>query len=293
MHTIEKLTYILNKLKIDNSKKIAIDITSGNDFQYYNNALKNINIQNGGSKTIIEFVKYKGKTFTFHKYNVDSTIHYSLHPKNDLNLQPECIWIMVDKQTRSCEIHNISYDDRCFSEEGDIPTGSILLKVALKLIETIKNHYNIKYVQLTDNSRKYCKGTNGIVLADMYTLMYGTTWYGSYGFRPSDEKGKIDEKLNKFYERNKKIINNTMLKDVPQLEKYIIKAFSKIKPEKLHLSNILGVYDKMKNYPLGKFIQTFIKYYDKTCELFSEIYLYLYKDLKLHSFYKHKFIKLL
>jgi hypothetical protein len=58
------------------------------------------------------------------------------------------------------------------------------MKIALKLILKIKDNYKIKYIQLSDNSVKYCNKKHQIDLSMMMTLITGTTWYGKYGFIP-------------------------------------------------------------------------------------------------------------
>ena len=85
---------------------------------------------------------------------------------------------------------------------------------------------------------------------------------------------------------NQKIIQTIKLSDVKQLRKYIIKAYNKIKPNNLHLENILSIYDKFdtKNKLLSEFLKAFLKSYDKTCCLFSEFYLKLSSDIGLTEF---------
>jgi hypothetical protein len=161
------------------------------------------------------------------------------------------------------------------------------MKIALKLIDKIKDKYRLRYIQLTDNSIKICN-TKKINLSIMLTLITGTTWYGKYDFYP---KSKF---YFKEFNNNLKIIKNTKLKEVPQLKKMIIKAHQKSK-SCLDLQKILRNYEKALEDKalLKEYLEYFLSNYDKFCDIFYYFYEDIHKLLNLTSMNGQVFIKLL
>ena len=281
---IDKWSTLLNKIKYNRfresfnkkfgggSKPPRIDITKVKTMEDIKEDTKEISIN---------FNKVK---YIFNTYHDKESVYYRLHQKNS---DMECILIIVDKQSRTCEIHNISYDSRCMpSATMTDKKGSSLMKIALKLIDKIKDKYKLRYIQLTDNSTKICN-TKKIKLGTMLTLLTGTTWYGKYGFFPKDKRDNI-----KFI-KNKEIMNNIKLKDVPELTKMIFKAH-KESESKLDLDKILKNY-KMAlddNILLKKYLIYFLSNYDKFCILFYYFYEDLYDELKLFEMQGKTFIKI-
>jgi hypothetical protein len=153
------------------------------------------------------------------------------------------------------------------------------------MLEKYKNKFNIKMIILTDNSIKKC-GNIDIKLSLMLILLTGDTWYGKYGFRPikiTENSYSIDYNYNKYYEKNKEIINKTKISDI-NLLKYINLTKN---------DNLIKATDKIiKTHPnmlLKDFLSNLIKDYDKNCNLFILFYEKLYYDLKLFDFYKKLF----
>ncbi len=264
----------------------------------HSNILRNItnNMAGGGTNRKIliddkndtkEFsIKYKNVDYIFHTHHDKYSVFYRLYQKDS---DDECIFIIVEKDDKKdviCEIHNLSYDSTCtpLAEISD-RNGSSLLKIALKLINTIKDRYKIKRIQLTDNSVKNCKGKQ-IRLNMMLTLLTGLTWYGKYGFYPKNRK------IQKEFDSNNKIINKTLLSAVSDFKQLIINSQKKSK-SKLNLNKILRNYDRaiedkalLKNY-----LKYFLKEYDKTCDIFYYFYDKLYMELKLMDMYGETFVK--
>jgi hypothetical protein len=108
----------------------------------------------------------------------------------------------------------LSYDDKCFADKNGKWSGSDLLQIAFQIIDKIKDMYNIKTITLMDNSQKFCKEGKNIDLGLMLTLLTGDTWYGKYGFRPKEKL------LADHYEKNKKIMKNKKLADIPYFKNY-------------------------------------------------------------------------
>jgi hypothetical protein len=298
----EANTYILTKLKTKNplSTYLAIDKWSEllNTFKYENFTTKFID----GSKTPPRFdiskmklientpedtkefvINFNKVGYVFNTYHDKELVHYRLHQKN---YDVECIHIIISKKYNSCEIHNISYDSDCMPSANIIDKkGSSLLKIALKLIEKIKDRYKLRYVQLTDNSIKKCNKYN-IQLSTMLTLVTGTTWYGSYGFYPKSEQ------IYKYYEKNKRIVDKTLLSDILELKKMIIKAHKK-SSSKIDLEKVFKSYDKAikENALLKSYLKYFISNYDKFCELFYFFYIDVFNALNLFDMHGKVFVK--
>lgn len=158
----------------------------------------------------------------------------------------------------------------------------------------MKSHYKYNEIVLQDNSHKKCHGFD-IELSKMYTLMYGETWYGKYGFLPAT-KGEVDKNKVKRYERNKKIMNETKLKDVANLKSYLIQSFKSVKGAEdilLKKDKVMKLYQEYydDNRSLKSFIKKFLEEYDKSCLLFYAFYGSLYEDLDLTDFQKQSYIK--
>ena len=161
------------------------------------------NIQNGGGmgfrpiledtpKTKKVEILYNELPYIFMMSHDEDTASYHLyqkHKENDKNV-PECVYIQIYKKEHTTSITHITYDSKCIPNLESSNNGSTLLKVSLKLINTIKDRYKIKQIRLTDNSNKKC-GTKELRLGLMMTLLTGTTWYGRYGFYPENKDSLV------------------------------------------------------------------------------------------------------
>jgi hypothetical protein len=215
-------------------------------------------------------VNFKSIPFEFEFYHKKDSVYYHLYT-NETKAPGVCLLIIINKINNTCTINNISAFDRCFPVYIDKKdkTGSIILKLALQLIKKLKDHYKLTKVFLTDNSMKLCKN-HRIELHKMLTLLTGTTWYGKHGFIP------VEEFFQDRFKKNKKIMDKLLLKDVPKLKSYIIKAHKKAK-SKENIEEILRNYDEAvsKNALLSKYLNYFLHNYDDNCEIFY----YFYEDL--------------
>ncbi len=230
-------------------------------------------------------IKYRFN-ISFTKY-LNTYKLYELHSK-EASI-PTCIVISVEKNPRGiknvCHIQSITYNKNCMPRLELNKKGSTLLKIALKLINTIKDRYKIHTIDLKDNSVKNCNGKE-IKLSKMLTLLTGTTWYGKYGFYPKNEKYK------EYFDENKKIMNTTMLSDVPQLKELIIKAHKKSE-SKINLDLLIKNYRKAidEKASLKSFLKWFLKEYDNRCDIFYYFYDKLFTELKMIDLYGQTFIK--
>jgi hypothetical protein len=210
-----------------------------------------------------------------HEYIFDETMdenYYVLYSKDEL----ECVAVVIDIENKIAEIHVIGNYKSCL-DDININVGSTLLKITLKMLQKYKNKLNITKILITDNSLKKCNEKN-IKLSMMLILLSGDTWYGKYGFRPTDERFKIK------YENNKKIMNTITLKDI-DLIKYL-------KMAKLDEKIIRKSEEFIKNHQqllIKDYLTKFLKEYDKTCKYFYDFYEQLFDDLELYNFYRQTF----
>jgi hypothetical protein len=295
---------ILKSLNVPKHKKFATFIYTNNNFGHFFKMCQNCIKQGqygGGKKTI----QYEGVDFDFSKYKDEEYTMFALNTKNNIN----CLLIRINKEEKSAEILGIGYYPYCFTNKQikhfkGKTSGSLLLKLALKLVNNIKDHYKLEKVTLQDNSQKKCHDFN-IDLSTMYTLMYGETWYGNYGFVPYDSANKIAHKFGvSKYNKNKEIMNKIKVKDVPQLKKYLVDSYNNIVKDNkgtdfsdllLKKEEIVEMYNEYKNNDklLKDFIKRFLVKYDKSCLLFYSFYESLFDDLNLYDFHGKYYAKFL
>jgi hypothetical protein len=242
----------------------------------------NDKLQRGGSYP--ENVKIKIKNFTYkfvyEKSDREGEHFYMLYDSKD---NERCVMIIIDENEKNALIDNIN-DDYTYC-----PNGSKLLDASINFLKEYKKILKIKRIVLIDNSMKKYFG-NSIIFSDMYTLLYGITWYSSRGFLPYDQSEKnVDKVLLKVMADNKKIIENTFVKDLTNLEDILIKhgKIKKVNAEK--------VIDKYKDKKLYKFIGSMLENYEnkEMCMLFYNIYKYIMYELGMQSMYgKIFFMKL-
>ncbi|AYV83028.1 MAG: hypothetical protein Hyperionvirus3_174 [Hyperionvirus sp.] len=300
------LQNILRQLKIKNYAQLALDIVD-NDYHFFNNLFANLKSPSQSRQKILESDEEPAfnKFITYTDNNKKYTFELEVLIQKDLRTYTiigssgnSCIIFFIAKNSSEVRLHTISYFEDCAKEGLQYPGGgTVLLQFVLDFLYQHKDRLKINRITLKDNSYKICHPGGNIELSTMYFLMYGDTWYGKYGFRPykyNESTNIKDINLNKIlqqeYKDNQKIMKETLVSDVPQLENYIVTAFKKNKSN-LKLANILKVYDiyKTKGKSLMKFIRAFLKYYDKTCQLFMSFYSKLAKDIKLTRFYGQDF----
>jgi hypothetical protein len=249
--------------------------------------------QKGGNRITIN---YEGIDFEFSKYKDDEYTMISLYARDN---NVDCITIRIDKMEKIAIILGIGYFPMCFTNRQikhfkGKTSGTLLLKLSLKLLDEMKEHYGYNKITLQDNSYKQCHKYT-IELSLMSTLMHGETWYGKYGFVPAHDD-KIDKQATKDYEKNKFIMNSKKMQDFPDLKKYIEKSFENVEGADDFLikkESIMKLYDKyyQKNMLIKDFIKKFLEKYDKSCLLFYTFYKKIYKKLGLINFYKQSYVK--
>jgi hypothetical protein len=289
---LEKAKYIFTKLKIKEPLRTAIhNMHFIGEKEFYKMFNTRTNYQKGGEYDEEIYITYKNNKFLFSRFNDGDYMYYALHENENLN-NSTCIMIIIEKEIHNCSIQTLSYDDKCFEKQitkyNNKYTGSDLLKLALKLIDKIKDRYKLKTITLQDNAQKYCGKNKKINLGMMLTLITGNTWYGKYGFLPK-EKDK-----RSLYDTNKKIVETTRMKDVPILKVMIEKALNKYyKNNKKIINSVMETYNEYLKHDkrIKSFLSYLLEYYEITCEMFYDFYEELYSKMNLTNFYNKSFIK--
>ena len=111
-------------------------------------------------------------------------------------------------------------------------------------------------------------------------MMRGETLYGKFGFRPYDDldNPKQTKELITMYLNNIKIAN--------------LKIIDRFDPMKKYFGNKLSdteFREKAGNWKIGRFIESYVKSYDRNCVCFSDIYQDLAKELGIFDFSQKSF----
>jgi len=177
-----------------------------------------------------------------------------------------------------------------------------MLHMTLDFINSIKQKYDLKYIQLRDTSTFTCKinkkdsKTN---MCDLYMLTRGQTWlaacslslseYGKYGFIPfnPDRNNKsIDIDGLVKYKLNQQLVDTIKIK-YTNLKKYLLTASKKLNiTDSFSEKSIDKIIEIYNDKSIKEFFSYFMKKYDSTCHIFNEIYLDFMKDVgmqNLHS----------
>jgi hypothetical protein len=304
------LSDILKSLEINKPLDYAGYLYQTNHYGYFSKMCKNSlkNCQYGGNR---KNIKFEGIDFNFTKYRDDDYVMYGIFEKDEngeedkKNGELECLLIRISKKEKTATILGIGYKPCCFTNKQikyfkGKKNGTVLLKLALKLIDEVKEHYGLTKILLQDNSRKSCNNSY-IELSKMSILMYGETWYGKYGFVPSKDE-VIDEIGVKQYKKNKKIMDEIKVSDVKILKKYILDGYVDVikknpnknldlmLPDRYKITELYNTYKHDKRL-LKDFIKDLLIDYDKSCLLFFSFYDSLYDDLNLTNFQGKTFVK--
>jgi len=288
---------ILRTLGID--KNLVMLICNNPLFYHKFRELKNI--QKGGNYKI-SIPEYNDEII-IEEYLIENKKAYSIFTKKYINgkwedeKNPSSCLIML-KDENIMHIETINSFDECVSLKGRKLNGSILLNIAIKFIESIKDIENINQISLIDKAVKLC-GNTSINLSDFKILISGNSWYGDdkYGFIPAKNKnGKyyIDENKVIKYNNNKKIIQKLTVRK----SKIIDIIINNIKLEKNikyndNLNKLLNYMkiniDKKLSVVLSEYL-TFEKF-RKRCFVINLIIDEIFRENNLQSFSDMLFIK--
>jgi len=247
-----------------------------------NNLIKNdtTGYQHGGDPIDYTYNNYQFKVFV-ERTSISTDI--SVHPGDNQQSPKHCIHLTIhrndDPMMKTAYLNNISYYPDCSKIGLDYPGGgSILVKFAIHLLRTIKG-IDILRVRLRDTSMYRCGGKKGkmLKLALMYSMTHGETWYGKFGFRPYElDDMKETKNLLSMYENNIKIANLKIIDRFDLMKKYFGKKLSDAE-----------FREKAGNWKIGRYIEYYVKSYDRNCEWFSQNYIKLAKELRIFDF-SHK-----
>jgi hypothetical protein len=169
----------------------------------------------------------------------------------------------------------------------------VLLKLAIQYLRDFKTRYNVERIVLQDNSFFKCRNDKNISLAIMYTLLYGTTWYGKYGFRPYDESKKgLDEELYVAYKNNIKIVTTKKIKHTIMFE-IMYELYKTNMSEEEALRKKKKYREKYGDLTIDKFFRVFLKNFENSCLIFDQFYRTFCTKEKIQKFDTHKFYLML
>ena len=263
-----------------------------NDYNWYklmaSNKITGIIHQIGGSKKIK--YKYKNNTYIWNENKSSDTIQYIIYTESsDHNNAMICVMctIVIREKNNFIYINNMSAYPNC-SMEGlpKLKIGSELLDMTIEFIKTVlKQKYNLKYIQLKDNSHYYCQITKQTLDFDsIYMLSRGDTWYGKRGFKPFDPENEIIDIENYVrYRINSKLINVIKIK-CTNIKEYFEKAVSKLKIDnRWNNDNIKKIFDKYADKTIREFMYDLTIKYNKTCDIVGLIYKDIMKDIGMDN----------
>lgn len=103
----------------------------------------------------------------------------------------------------------------------------------------------------------------------------------------NQDTGSYDKNLVKKADKNKKIVDNTLVSDVKELKKYINKYAPK---SGFNADKLNEKIDALKNTRLADFLKWLLrKYNENTCTLFYNIYEKIIEYLGIYSLHERSF----
>lgn len=254
---------LYTKLKVIDPIKITMNVNVHNKNKYMEN-FKDYEMKQTGGGTI----KIKGNDFDFNSYHIKNIAFYNLLTPDE----QACIVIEIDKSKGVAHIESLQFSEECFKKCATEKNGSMLLKACLKLLNTIKGEYKLRYVWLRDSSEKYCAKLKDYVNLDsFYMLLHGNTWYGKYGFEPFKKDREIVDVIKKSkYMENKRIVTETNVEDT-KIGEILINTIKKHKL-KMSITKLENILEKNKKMKINQIFKALMKEFENTCELFFYSY---------------------
>lgn len=287
-------------------------------YKNIDNFLKNKNIQITKANLLINPYFYKGLNHFLenkkgggrieHKISIDKNkviIEEDINDRNEIvyslmtkSRDKECL--LMYKTDDSIHIESINAWENCLTKDKKNINGTLLVKIALKFIDSIKEEKKIKKVYLIDKAEKGCNGYS-FNLSNFKILLSGDTWYGAHDFLPAMRKTGSEEIIydkNAYvnYVNNKKIISKLLVKD-SSIEKIIIKKIKNITDNKIKnlLEELLLIIKTESNKLLSDVLKNYLTYekINERCIVLKYIMDKLFKKNKLTQFNDKLFIKYL
>ena len=276
----------LKRLGLEISLHNTCELMHSHNFHYkrfrrfYEGQLNKTKSQEGGTKnndsTKIKYI-FEGHPFIIFKDSDEYNITYAIHQNDDINLSI-CMLLMIEPNEKIIYIENISMYPNC-TKIGMPKTkgGTLLLNLTLDFIKKVlKPKYNLKYIQLRDNSNLYCEKTKTSIEFDsFYMLTHGNTWYGKYGFIPFDvNTNKVDKIKLKQYKKNQELVK-TKLQNTNVLN--IIKSLHSPTSEKQ--KSIDKYFEENKNMTVQEFISEMAHDFKHNCKTLHISYKKIMEDI--------------
>jgi hypothetical protein len=127
-----------------------------------------------------------------------------------LSSKRPCIAIDHDKSNNYAALNTVHYDQSC-TVDGKMKRGSGTKEMVNFALDLLKKR-GVKKVQLSDNSKIVCNGTE-VDLKLMYFFKYGETWYEkNFGFKA---ESKYQEKYEEVKNRRLEKLDIEVLKNAP------------------------------------------------------------------------------
>ncbi len=216
-------------------------------------------------------IDYKSNHIKFKKLIDDKLLKlYLSTPDENTN----CISIIIDIYLGLAYIENVTNNKyaNCF-EQPELNNGKAIMEITIKMLKKYKEKFNIKQIQLKDNSFITCDDRTSIVLSDLSFLQYNETFYSRFGFKPREETDYEN------YMKNKAILSISKVKKL-KLDK-ILNNYSNTINLTLK-QQLLEDYEAHLNYNIIQWFNDFSRsFMKKDCKLFKFIIDSIYMKLGL------------
>ena len=252
------------------------------NYQHIRTVSKPLYYQKGGAKKIMQV---DGKDFY-----VNLDVHtreegedtYNMYYNNFDAPDFPCAILQIDSKKKTVLIHGVSnfkYCVICDDKDFKFKIGDILMKIMLQTC--VKK--GIKKVELSDNSRIACKGTNdNFNLSKLRIMTEGEPYYTKYGFIP----------VNKYDQQNlienKNLFNNLVLNKKNKIKIINIKKNLNYKNKNMTNKLIESINKRNDNYKLSSLIKAMFEIY---CNILLLIYQKIYSDFGFQPINKKLYYK--
>ncbi len=237
-------------------------------YKTFKNFKDNVKNNISGGAFSIDYKKYHIK---FKKLIDDNLLKlYLSTPDENTN----CISIIIDIKLGLAYIENVTNDKytNCF-EQPELNNGKTIMEISIKLLKKYKDKFNIKEIQLKDNSFITCDEKTSIVLSDLSFLQHNETFYSRFGFKPRKDNDYEN------YMKNKAILSISKVKKI-KLEKILIDYNNDINSNLK--KQLLEDYEEHLDYNIIQWFNHFSRIFmKKDCKLFKFIIEAIYKKLDL------------
>lgn len=247
---------------------------------WFNNNCTKESRQYAGTYNIYETKQeYKGYVFNLrvqYLKDVEMDIYIESINTNEII---NCALIMVNLINKSAILQSLNGNINC--AEPKLPIigkGTILMDfIKNSITKKLLKRFNIKYIDVDDNSKVYCNPNKKQFRFDyskLYSLMSGMPWYYKFGFN------NLDNEVNEDIKYNINIINQIKVNEI-NFDKLLILIYDDNIKNKIEYIN--KNIDKLRNYFNSNLLLKNVirKMFSDDCELLYYIYNDIYRIIKL------------